>query len=103
MHRDLTFPGSNDEQGKQADLLVLTDLTDPVEANYAGFLAETMSSAVNREIYKLGAQEGQAYAITLGGRDLSDVPPEVIADGFSTPPSSPPGPNPSELVPIPPG
>jgi ABC-2 type transport system permease protein len=67
------------EAGQQAELLVLTDLTDPVEANYAGFLAETMSAAVNREIYKLGAEEGQAYAITIGGRDLSDVPPEVIA------------------------
>ena len=74
-----TDPLASIEQGQQADLLVLTDLTDPVEANYAGFLAETMSSAVNREIYKIGAQEGQAYAITLGGRDLSNVPPEVIA------------------------
>jgi ABC-2 type transport system permease protein len=67
------------EAGQQAELLVLTDLTDPVEANYAGFLAETMSAAVNREIYRFGAEEGQAYAITIGGRDISNVPPEVIA------------------------
>ena len=72
-------PLASVEAGQQAELLVLTDLTDPVEANYAGFLAETMSAAVNREIYRLGAEEGQAYAITIGGRDLSDVPPEVIA------------------------
>ncbi|HKQ17111.1 MAG TPA: ABC transporter permease [Solirubrobacterales bacterium] len=67
------------ESGQQAELLVLTDLTDPVEANYAGFLAETMSAAVNREIYRIGAEQGQAYAIRIGDRDFSDVPPEVIA------------------------
>jgi ABC-2 type transport system permease protein len=72
-------PLASVESGQQADLLVLTDLTDPVEANYAGFLAETMSAAVNREIYEIGAEEGQAYAIRIGGRELSNVPPEVIA------------------------
>lgn len=67
------------EAGQQAELLVLTNLTDPVQANYAGFLAETMSAAINREIYRFGAEEGQAYAITIAGREISDVPPEVIA------------------------
>jgi ABC-2 type transport system permease protein len=67
------------EAGLQAELAVLTDLTDPVEANYAGFLAETMSAAVNREIYRVGAEEGEAYAIRIGGRDITDVPSEVIA------------------------
>lgn len=67
------------ELGVQAEVAVLTDLADPVEANYAGFLAETMSAAINREIYRIGAEEGQAYAIRIGGRDLTDVPPEVIA------------------------
>jgi ABC-2 type transport system permease protein len=67
------------ESGKQADLTFLTDLTDPVEAGYAEFLAETMASAVNREIYRTGAQEGEAYAIKIGGHDLSNIPPEVVA------------------------
>ncbi len=67
------------EAGQQAEVTVLTDLTDPVESNYAGFLAETMSAAINREIYRIGAEEGEAYAIRIGGRDLTDVPPEVIA------------------------
>ena len=65
--------------GHQAELTVVTNVSDPVQANYAGFLAETLSSAVNREIYKLGAKEGQAYAITIGGQDLANVPPDVIA------------------------
>jgi ABC-2 type transport system permease protein len=67
------------ESGQQAELRVVTDVTDPVLANYTGFMAETMSAAVNREIYRLGAEEGQQYAISLNGRDLSKVPPEVIA------------------------
>jgi ABC-2 type transport system permease protein len=70
---------SSIESGKQADLDVLINLSDPVQAAYAGFLADTMASAVNREIYKTGAKEGQAYAVTIGGKDLSSVPPEVIA------------------------
>jgi ABC-2 type transport system permease protein len=67
------------EAGRQADLTVLIDTTDPVAANYAAFLADTMATAVNREIYRRGAEAGQAYAITIGGKDLSNVPPEVIA------------------------
>lgn len=67
------------EAGEQAELTVVTNVTDPVEANYAGFLAETLASAVNREIYRAGAEEGQNYAISIGGRDLSDIPPDVIA------------------------
>lgn len=72
-------PMTSLEAGEQAEVAVLTDLTDPVESNYAGFLAETMSAAINREIYRIGAEEGQAYAIRIGGRDLTDVPPDVIA------------------------
>ena len=67
------------EAGRQADLTVITNVTDPVAANYTGFLAETLVSTVNREVYRLGAQEGQTYAISMGGRDLSNIPPEVIA------------------------
>ena len=67
------------EAGKQAALAVLTDISDPVDANYAGFLAETLSAAVNREIYRFGAEEGKNYAIRIAGRDVSNVPPEVIA------------------------
>lgn len=67
------------EAGQQAALQVIIDVPDPVAANYATFLADTMAAAVNREIYRQGAAEGQAYAISIGGRDLADVPPDVIA------------------------
>ena len=72
-------PEGSLELGQQAELTVLIDTTDPVAANYAAFLAETMSTAVNREIYRRGAEAGQTYAITIGGKDLSEIPPDVIA------------------------
>ena len=67
------------QAGHQAELTVVTNVADPVAANYTGFMAETLSSTINREVYRLGAKEGEAYAITIGGEDLSNVPPEVIA------------------------
>jgi len=67
------------ESGKQAELRVVTDITDPVLANYTSFIAETLSSAVNREIYRIAAQQGEQYAVKIGRRDLSKIPPEVVA------------------------
>ena len=72
-------PMASIEKGEQAELDVVMNLTDPVEASYAQFLAENMAGAVNREIYKAAAAEGKAYSITIAGRDLSKVPPDVIA------------------------
>jgi len=72
-------PLSTIESGKQAELKVVTDITDPVLANYTSFMAETLSSAVNREIYKMAAEQGEQYAVNIGGKDLSKVPPEVVA------------------------
>ena len=74
-----TDPVASIEAGQQADLGVIINIPDPVAATYANFVADTMAAAVNREIYRVGAEEGQAYAITIGGKDLSDVPPDVIA------------------------
>ena len=67
------------ESGQQAELKVVTDVTDPVLANYTSFMAETMAAAVNREIYKIAAEQGQKYVVSIGGKDLSKVPPEVVA------------------------
>lgn len=67
------------ESGRQARLEVLINLADPVQASYMGLLADAMASVVNREIFRMAAQEGQSYAVTMAGKDLSKVPPEVIA------------------------
>jgi ABC-2 type transport system permease protein len=72
-------PVASIEAGEQAEMTVVINVPDPVEATYANFIADTMAASVNREIYRAGAAEGQAYAIRIGDRDLSDVPPEVIA------------------------
>jgi len=72
-------PAGSIEAGQQAELTVIIDTTDPVAANYSAFLADTMASAVNREIYRQGAEQGQNYAISIGGKDVSNIPPDVIA------------------------
>lgn len=72
-------PIADIKAGRQAEVTVVTNVADPVAVNYTGFMADTLSSTINREIYKLGAKEGENYAITIGGEDLSNVPPDVIA------------------------
>jgi ABC-2 type transport system permease protein len=79
----LVFPpphvADNLRAGRQSDLRMEMNITDPVEANYAGFIGETISDAVNRQIYKLGAQAGESYGLQLGNQNLSNIPPDVIA------------------------
>src|SRR3954470_10063741 len=52
--------------GKQSTIQVRVNAVDPVEVNYAGFLASLLSSAVNREIITRVATEGQGYAVAAG-------------------------------------
>ena len=52
---------------------------DPVAENYAGFLASGLASAVNREIIRRAAAEGQGYAIAAGEAAAAAIPPDVIA------------------------
>ncbi|HEX8025969.1 MAG TPA: ABC transporter permease [Candidatus Limnocylindrales bacterium] len=67
------------ENGRQAQLTIEIDQTDPVQANYASFVADFVTASINRDIYKFGAEQGQNYAIKIGNKSLSDIPPEVIA------------------------
>jgi len=67
------------ESGRQAELTVEINQVDPVEANYAGFISDFVVASINRDIYKVGAEQGQGYAIKLGNKSLSNIPPEVIA------------------------
>jgi ABC-2 type transport system permease protein len=72
-------PQQSLQQGQKADLTVEMNLVDPVQANYAAFLSETIAAQVNREIYRRGAVEGKGYAISVGGTDVSNIPPDVVA------------------------
>src|SRR4029079_1855184 len=72
-------PFASVESGKQAELRVIADVSDPVLANNTSFMAETLSGAINREIYRYVAEQGEKYAVSIGGHDLSKVPPDVVA------------------------
>lgn len=72
-------PQASFKDGRQSDLTVEINVSDPVQANYSGFLAETLAADVNAEIYREGAEAGQGYVINLGGEELAKIPAEVIA------------------------
>jgi ABC-2 type transport system permease protein len=81
--------------GKQSTIQVQVNAVDPVQVNYAGFLASLLSSAVNREIITRVAAEGQDYAVAAGEAEAAQIPPEVVAarprPRWSTWPPSQPG------------
>jgi ABC-2 type transport system permease protein len=66
------------KQGQQAELTIEMNQVDPVQANYATFMAQTVTADINREIYRRGAAAGQGYALLVGGKS-TNIPPEVIA------------------------
>jgi len=70
---------TNFRAGRQSDIDVLVNLVDPVEANYAAFLAVTLANEVNREIIERAAAEGQGYALAAGETKADQIPPAVIA------------------------
>jgi ABC-2 type transport system permease protein len=67
------------QRGEQSVIEVVIDRSDPVEANYAGFMASEFAAAINREVIRRAAEEGQAEAIRMGRPELAQIPPEVIA------------------------
>ncbi|HEY3334551.1 MAG TPA: ABC transporter permease [Candidatus Limnocylindrales bacterium] len=67
------------ESGKQSTIEVRVDLADPVQAAYAGLMANQFANAVNREIIRRAAEEGQAKAAQNGVPNADTIPPEVIA------------------------
>ncbi len=70
---------ANFRAGQQSVLEVEVDAVDPVEENYASFLAGNLASAVNREVIRRAAAEGEGYAIAAGQSAAAAIPPDVIA------------------------
>lgn len=70
---------ANFTSGEQTVIEVRVDTVDPVAANYAGFLADGLASAVNREIIEEVAAAGQGYAVDAGEPAATAIPPEVMA------------------------
>ncbi len=67
------------QAGEQSVIEVRIDRTDPVQAAYAGFMANEFSSGINRELIRRAAEEAQAEAIRRGETEADRIPPEVIA------------------------
>jgi ABC-2 type transport system permease protein len=65
--------------GEQSVIEVQVDTVDPVDENYAGFLASLLASAINREIVKRVAEAGQSYAIAAADAAAATIPPDVVA------------------------
>ena len=78
----LIAPGDVEEQfraGKQSTIEVQVNVIDPVDANYATFLARALEREVNRIIVERIAEEGQTYALSQGASDAGAIPPSVVA------------------------
>ncbi len=67
------------QDGMQSEIDVKIDVADPVEAAYAGLMADTFANSVNQEIIRRAAAEGQQNAKDQGIPNAGQIPPDVIA------------------------
>jgi ABC-2 type transport system permease protein len=65
--------------GQQSVIRVLVNVTDPVDQNYAVFLARVLERDVNRVIVERVVEEGQTYAISEGAQNAAQIPAAVVA------------------------
>lgn len=65
--------------GERSTIEVLVDEVDPVDENYARFLASSLSDAVNRRIIEQAVEEGQGYALDAADAEVAALPPSVVA------------------------
>ncbi len=64
--------------GEQSIIQVVVNTVDPIESNYAGFLAGNLANAVNQTIIRRAVEESEGYALSGPGA-TSPIPPEVVA------------------------
>ncbi len=65
--------------GEQSVIDVMIDVVDPIEANYAGFLAAGLANGVNQRIIEQVVAEGAGFAVAAGEPDAARIPPHVVA------------------------
>ncbi|CAN5639459.1 ABC transporter permease [soil metagenome] len=65
--------------GERAQIEVVVNEVDPVKVAYTGFVADIISSQINREILTRLVREGETYTVTRLDVEPLPVPPEVIA------------------------
>ena len=66
------------QAGQQSTIQVIVNSVNPVQANYAGFLASNLSYAVNQAIIAKAVAAGEASVIEAAP-SAKPIPPEVIA------------------------
>jgi ABC-2 type transport system permease protein len=65
--------------GQRSKIQVKVNAVDPVDQNYAVFLAHVLERDVNRIIVERIAKEGQSYALGAGASQAAAIPPDVVA------------------------
>jgi ABC-2 type transport system permease protein len=65
--------------GQRSRIQVEVNAVDPVDQNYAVFLAHVLERDVNRIIVERIAKEGQTYALSAGASQAAAIPPDVVA------------------------
>jgi ABC-2 type transport system permease protein len=67
--------------GQQSKIRVLYNQIDPILTSYADFLAYRLTNEVNNEILRRAVAGGQQYAVTtLGAAEVTQIPPDTIAN-----------------------
>jgi ABC-2 type transport system permease protein len=72
-------PTETIRRGERAQIEVLVNEVDPINVAYTGFVADIISSQINREILTRLVEEGETYAVTQLDGDPFPVPADVIA------------------------
>jgi ABC-2 type transport system permease protein len=73
-------PAASFRSGEQSVFEVEINVVDPVQANYAGFLASNLQGAVNREVLRQAAERGEGIAADAGLIETGDTPLAVVAE-----------------------
>jgi len=73
-------PAATFRDGRQSVFDVVINVVDPIQANYAGFLANNLSSAVNREVLRQAAERGEGMAAEAGVIETGTTPLAVVAE-----------------------
>jgi ABC-2 type transport system permease protein len=73
-------PAATFQKGEQSVFDVEINVVDPVAVNYAGFLANNLAGAVNREILRQAAEEGEGVAAEAGLIETGETPLAVVAE-----------------------
>ena len=73
-------PEAEFRAGRQSIFQVVINVVDPVAYNYAGFLANNLSSEVNRAILKQAAERGEGVASDAGLIETGSTPLAVVAE-----------------------